>query len=88
MIFTKIVKIYYLASQKEQNMNQNEKMILGLTRIQLAKAFIFTAAGLSLLMSVGLYFFGDKQAGIYVGIWVPSILSAGVLMMVGGTKND
>lgn len=69
-------------------MKQFDKTILGLNRVQLAKAFIFLAAGLSLIVSVFLYFTGEKQAGIYVGIWVPSILSAGLLMIVSGGENE
>lgn len=43
---------------------------------------ILTAALLSLLMSVGLWFgvFGtpDREAGLFVGLWVPSILATGL----------
>ncbi len=33
------------------------------------------AAFISFLFSVFLWFFVDKDAGLFVGIWVPSILS-------------
>ncbi|MDP9189438.1 MAG: hypothetical protein M3O25_09345 [Actinomycetota bacterium] len=39
------------------------------------------AAGLSFGLSVTLYFTGDEQAGIFVGIWVPSILALGALFV-------
>ena len=43
---------------------------------------ILTAALLSLIVSVGLWFgvFGtpDREAGLFVGLWVPSILSTGL----------
>lgn len=52
-----------------------------------AKSLFFLAAGLSFLMSVYLYFSGDPQRGIFVGIWVPSILSAGALLL-GGNHDD
>ncbi len=48
-----------------------------------AKALIFLAAGLSFLLSVWLWFSGDRERGLFVGIWVPSICSAGALMLVG-----
>ena len=48
-----------------------------------AKALIFTAAVLSFLLSVWLWFSGDRERGLFVGIWVPSICSAGALMLVG-----
>jgi hypothetical protein len=43
--------------------------------------FIFAAAFLSLFFSIALWFgFGipaSKDAGIFVGLWVPSILATG-----------
>ena len=44
------------------------------------KAFYLLAATVSFLLSVGLFFTGDHERGIFVGIWVPSILSAGALL--------
>ena len=39
---------------------------------------IFLAAFLSFVFSVYLWFTGNKQEGIYVGIWVPSIIGIGL----------
>ena len=39
--------------------------------------FILGAALLSFLLSISLWFSGQQQEGLYVGIWVPSILAAG-----------
>ena len=39
--------------------------------------FILGAAFISFLLSVALWFNGQQQEGLYVGIWVPSILAAG-----------
>jgi hypothetical protein len=50
-----------------------------------AKALFLLAALLSFLLSVYLYFSGDRDRGLYVGIWVPSILSAGTLLV---SKED
>ena len=47
------------------------------------KAMFFLAAMLSFFMSVYLFFGGDHMRGIFVGLWVPSILSAGALLLVG-----
>lgn len=45
-------------------------------------AMILGSAFLSFLLSIGLWFgflgTADKQAGIFVGIWVPSILAVGI----------
>ena len=49
----------------------------------LGKALVLAGAGLSFLFSVGLWFFGQREEGLFVGIWVPSILSFGSLMFAG-----
>ncbi len=49
------------------------------------KLLFMTAGFLSLLLSVTLYFRGNETQGIYVGIWVPSILSLGSLLLAGET---
>ena len=38
------------------------------------------AAFISFLFSVGLWFFVDKDAGLYVGLWVPSILALAAVL--------
>ena len=43
--------------------------------------FMFLAAGLSLAASVYLFASGDHLRGIFVGLWVPSILAAGNLLV-------
>ena len=49
--------------------------------VSTAKGLFLLAAGLSFVASVSFYFTGDPQRGIYVGLWVPSILSAGALLL-------
>lgn len=49
--------------------------------ISTARGLVLLAAGLSFLLSVSLYFFDDKEAGIFVGIWVPSILALGAMLL-------
>jgi hypothetical protein len=46
-----------------------------------AQALFMLAAGISFLLSVTLFFSGSREQGIFVGIWVPSILSAGALLL-------
>jgi hypothetical protein len=46
-----------------------------------ARALILLAALLSFFFSVGLFFLDDKTYGIFVGLWVPSILSFGALIL-------
>ena len=40
-------------------------------------ALIALAAGLSFLLSVTLWFSGERTEGLFVGLWVPSILALG-----------
>ena len=49
-----------------------------------SKALFGLAAGASFLLSVYLWFSGSREQGIFVGLWVPSILSAGNLMIARG----
>lgn len=43
-------------------------------------AFWLAAAFISFLASVYLWFWVDRDQGLFVGIWVPSILSLGALL--------
>jgi hypothetical protein len=60
-----------------------DDVIPGISR---PKAMFLGAAGISFLLSVYLFFTGDHERGIFVGIWVPSILSAGTLLI--GRSHD
>ncbi len=54
-----------------------------LTTISRAKLGFCIAAFISFVLSVYLWFSGDRERGEFVGIWVPSILSLGALMLAG-----
>ena len=56
--------------------------------IRKAKVLFGLAAGLSFLLSVYLWFGGHKDQGMFVGLWVPSILSLGAMMLLGRKSND
>ena len=68
----------------EAEVASRDEVIPGVSR---AKAFFILAAGLSFVLSVTLYFTGSREQGIFVGIWVPSILSAGALLL-GGNDHE
>ena len=54
------------------------------SRQAMLKLVLLAAAFASFLLSVYLYFVADdKTAGIFVGIWVPSIQSLGALLLAG-----
>jgi hypothetical protein len=48
-----------------------------------SKTLFFAAAGISFVLSIALWFSGDRERGLFVGLWVPSILSAGNLLLTG-----
>ncbi len=54
---------------------------------QIGKGLILLAAFLSFIASVALWFSGSTDQGLFVGLWVPSILSLGALLFSGGTKQ-
>ena len=50
---------------------------------------LFIAAFSSLIFSEILYFNGEENAAIFIGIWVPSILAFGIyLKLITNQKND
>ena len=54
-----------------------------------ADKLLFIAAFLSLIFSEILWFNGEKESAIFVGLWVPSILGFGIyLKLLNNKKND
>jgi len=51
-------------------------------RIDRPTQLIVLAAFLSMVFSIILWFFVNKDAGVFVVLWVPSILAFGALMRV------
>jgi hypothetical protein len=51
-----------------------------------ARGLILAAALVSFVLSVVLYFGGDETEGIFVGIWVPSILALGAFLLPRGER--
>lgn len=49
-------------------------------RLSLPALLWLTAAFLSFLASVSCWFFVDRSTGLYIGLWVPSILGLGTLL--------
>jgi hypothetical protein len=51
-----------------------------------AKLLFLIAAGISFLFSVILWFGGWQAEGQFVGLWVPSILALGALLLSGRSQ--
>ena len=54
---------------------------VSLRRHRLGVAMFLAAALGSFLLSIGLWFTDNRQEGLFVGLWVPSILAAGAFWM-------
>ena len=52
------------------------------------KIFFIAAAFASFVLSVTLWFSGSQDMGLFVGLWVPSICSAGTLILQKGVRDD
>jgi hypothetical protein len=48
---------------------------------QISKYSILIAVAMSFFLSVYLWFSGSKEQGIFVGLWVPSILALGTYVL-------
>lgn len=44
--------------------------------------YILSAAVLSMILSISLWFGVDQEAGLFVGMWVPSILGFGAYFKI------
>lgn len=56
--------------------------------IRMIKVSILAAAALSFFLSVYLWFSGSQNQAIFVGLWVPSILSFGAFIYAGGRNHE
>ena len=58
-------------------------------KFTLTDILLFISAFLSLIFSEYLYFKGEVNSAIFIGIWVPSILAFGIyLKLINSSKND
>ena len=55
--------------------------------MRVGRVSILVAAALSFLLSVTLWFTGSREQGIFVGLWVPSILSFGAFVFAARDKK-
>jgi hypothetical protein len=50
-------------------------------REAIARGLILLAALMSFILSISLWFSGSELEGVFVGIWVPSIISLGAFLL-------
>jgi len=49
--------------------------------------FILAAALISMILSIFVWFSGSHEAGLFIGIWVPSILGFGAYFKILKYRN-
>jgi glycerol-3-phosphate acyltransferase PlsY len=59
-----------------------------MSKLNKSKVLFCIAALMSFFFSVYLWFSGQKQDGVFVGLWVPSILSLGALLIAGRSTKS
>jgi hypothetical protein len=60
-----------------------------LKKFTIADLLMLLAAFLSLVFSEVLWFKGEREAAIFIGLWVPSILGFAILLkLINNQKND
>ncbi len=52
-----------------------------------ARLLLFLAATVSFVLSVSLWFSGNELQGIFVGLWVPSILALGAIVLPRSVRS-
>jgi len=52
-----------------------------------SRVLLLAAAFISFILSVSLWFAGNELQGIFVGLWVPSILSLGAIVLPRGERR-
>jgi hypothetical protein len=57
------------------------------SREMLSRALLLLGAFISFVLSVSLWFTGSENEGIFVGLWVPSILSLGAIVLPRGDRR-
>lgn len=56
-------------------------------RESVSRLLILLAATVSVVLSVSLWFSGHELQGIFVGLWVPSILALGAIVLPRGERR-
>ena len=54
-----------------------------ISAVHKVKLVFFVASFFSFVLSVTLWFLVDREMGLFVGLWVPTLLALGVLVLIG-----
>ncbi len=59
---------------------------MGASREAISRLLLLLGAAVSFVLSVSLWFAGSELQGIFVGLWVPSILALGAIVLPRGER--
>jgi hypothetical protein len=63
------------------SLSQRASAVGAASRETSARMLLLLVAGISFVLSVSLWFAGNQLQGIFVGLWVPSILALGSIIL-------
>ncbi len=66
---------------------RSQRRSAALDREGTSRLLILLAATVSFVLSVSLWFSGHELQGIFVGLWVPSILALGAIVLPRGGRR-
>ena len=66
---------------------ETDRPVPARVRLSVVKAAFLLAGFLSFVFSVYLWFAVDRDLGLFVGIWVPSMWSLGALLLAGESRR-
>jgi hypothetical protein len=64
-----------------------ESLWARLTLFHKIKLVFMAAAFFSFVLSVSLWFLVDREMGVFVGLWVPTLLALGAILLVGEDQS-
>ena len=71
----------------ETTRRMSNSALVATSREVRAKGLLLLGAAISFVASVSLWFSGNELQGIYVGLWVPSILALGAIVLPRGERS-
>jgi hypothetical protein len=74
-------------TEMEHSLANRSRGEIAVSREARARLLLLAAAGVSFLLSISLWFSDHELQGIFVGIWVPSILALGSIVLPRGERR-
>ncbi len=76
------MKLFAMTDQPSRSLGDGAR-----SREMTARLLLFLAAAASFVLSVSLWFAGNELQGIFVGLWVPSILALGAIVLPQSVRS-